>query len=396
MILELPRILRQVVPGLVGEHELSVVRIRTTRPVYLVFLEDPACARADIGEGADPFEPQAVCAVQVGPRTEITRLHEAMATLHRALPDNIPAAAPFARLSDNTFVLVQEVMAGVPWFRIRDQLRGLEAWLQFRERALDALQMLHDAIRQRPEWRVRVDVGRALFRQAREAARYKMVSREVCAELQHRGSSLLARPVQWFFQHGDFCVNNLIVGPDRLGIIDFEEFGHTVVPLHDEFSLALSCQDFMEGLPGAPTLGEQVRACIAPALARVPALEPLVPTLFLHHLAWRINQCHDRPTRADMRDRLVRLLMQAVGPEMAGRPPRTLAVPSGSVQAPAIRPEPAQAAALQSAPSVRTPMTPTARTSDPADRTRVPSAAVSGDEYRRPMRFAKWTRTGPR
>src|SRR3954462_2356117 len=43
-----------------------------------------------------------------------------------------------------------------------------------------------------------------------------------------------------FWQHGDFCLNNVLVSPARLSIIDFEEFGGPSMPLHDEIGLALS------------------------------------------------------------------------------------------------------------------------------------------------------------
>ena len=41
-------------------------------------------------------------------------------------------------------------------------------------------------------------------------------------------------------QHGDFSLNNLLVSPESIAIIGFDEFGRTRDPLHDVFGLALS------------------------------------------------------------------------------------------------------------------------------------------------------------
>jgi hypothetical protein len=47
-------------------------------------------------------------------------------------------------------------------------------------------------------------------------------------------------PTMGVCQHGDFVLNNLLVDDRRLGIIDLDDFGMSVAPFHDNFSLALS------------------------------------------------------------------------------------------------------------------------------------------------------------
>src|SRR5207237_1152587 len=89
--------------------------------------------------------------------------------------------------------------------------------------------------------------------------------------------------VPGFWQHGDFCLNNLLVSPSALAIIDFDEFGYTLMPLHDQIGLALSLHDLApRGVLPLPLDGE-----ITSSPGAGPVERSHLPGLFLHHLLWR-------------------------------------------------------------------------------------------------------------
>ncbi len=298
MLLTVPSIVRRVAPELVRDRAVSVARIRTTRPIYLAFVPDSEWP---------------VSALQFGTRDELLPLHEVMSALHPLVPDLVPDALACEPVSASTWVLVQEGLPGTPWFRLRERLRSIGDWLALRGRAAAALRRLHGAIEGCGRFRVGVDIAGEMRLQLRRYVERYGGAREVVDRVEAIVASLGPLPPRpAFWQHGDYCLNNVLVDEDRLGIIDFEEFGRTAVPLHDEFGLALSCDHFMRDLRGAPTLADQVRACVAPALAERQDLLPHVDALFVHHLLWRVNQCADRPTRKAIGDELTALLLDTL------------------------------------------------------------------------------------
>src|SRR5205823_8004264 len=124
-----------------------------------------------------------------------------------------------------------------------------------------------------------------------------------------------------FAQHGDFCLNNLLVSEAGLAVIDFDEFGRTHMPLQDEIGLALSFQHFAPRggrlLPPADDLARMLRnrhGANADAAGHLGGL-------LLYHLLWRINQTHDWPTRAGVRRSLVAMVEELAAEPSAALPP---------------------------------------------------------------------------
>jgi Phosphotransferase enzyme family len=296
MIAQIPDLLATILPRRVAGAAMSVVRVQTTRPLFLVFLAD----------GSHP-----AFVVQVGDRAALQRLHSTLTTLHERLPDLIPASLACASLPDETWVHVQEGLPGTTWFRIRDRLHGAADWSSLTDRASVALRRLHTATAASAEWRCWLSPAALLRAQWRVcAARHPELAGRVTplVDLAAEAFEPLG-DVPWFWQHGDFCVNNLLVTRDRVAIIDFEEFGQTAMPLHDEFGLALSLHAF-DATPanGAADLPTVIRRCVRATVARHQWLAEHLGGLFLHHLLWRINQCAERPGRAAACRELVDLL----------------------------------------------------------------------------------------
>jgi hypothetical protein len=292
LILTIPELVLQLVPQLFRGSPVSVACVRTTRPKFLVF-------------GADGRRP--ACVVQFGPRHELERVHEIMGCLHARLPEMVAEPLVCQRWRDGTYVQIQTGLPGIPWFRLAHSFRSAGAWTELRERALAALRRLQAAVQAVPEWSASVNpVGELQSQVSLCTERGQDFSTRVHDRIREWSEPLQPlADLRSFWQHGDFCLNNLLVSPDRLAIIDFEEFGCTSMPLHDEFGLALSvnalARDAGLNVPLADDLGASHGAA---ELKDVLGPEHL-PGLFLHHLLWRINQCHGRPTRTRIQAALI-------------------------------------------------------------------------------------------
>ena len=297
-MLDLPHLLAQTCVGQLDPRSLSVVRLETTRQLFLVF-------------GETSSHPAFV--VQFGEEEPLTRLHRVLTLLYPHAPDMIPESLFCGPANAGGFMHVQSGLRGLPWFRIRDRFHDPAEWRRLRGRAIAALGRLHSAIGLVPEWRSTVNPADHLRRSIDQLRTHE---RNLPAPVESVLTSAVANleplaPVQWQWQHGDFCMNNVIVDDAGIGVIDFEEFGKTAVPLHDEFGLALSL--YQLGRDARPSaLQELVDACLAPTVARYPALSAHVEALFLEHLVHGINECDLRPNRLVQRRWLWEMLQRYV------------------------------------------------------------------------------------
>jgi hypothetical protein len=283
----------------------SVASVCTTRPKYLVFDTDSS---------------RPACVVEFGEPERLMRIDRVLRALRARMPSGIPASLCCTEWRRGTYVHVQEGLAGAPWFRVSEGIASEAQWRTLLERSVDAMRRLHVATRRLDAWTGRVQVATELDRQlALCRDRGITLSSAALARAGEWGrDAAVAESLATCWQHGDFSLNNLLVAPDSVAIIDFEEFGGTSVPLHDAFGLALSVA-LSQG--NACTLPRQecIHACVTTALAD-EAIEPgCVPALLLHHLLWRVNQCHGLPRRTPLRQTLLSWIDQ-----LAAAPPSFL------------------------------------------------------------------------
>lgn len=292
MILEIPAIVGEVAPGLLPGGAISVACVRTTRPQYLVF-------------GADARRPLWV--VQEGPSESLRRTHEVLIRLHRELPDLVAEPIACVPWRDGRSIQIQAGLPGDPWFRLADRLRSRAEWDRLRERAAEALDRLHSAVANVAGWtgplRPSVELERVAALCEERGVRLSLRARGR-VEAEARALRELGE-IASHWQHGDYCVNNLLVTSTRVGIIDFEEFGATAMPLHDEIGLALSVHDFASRGEGISSAGEDLAYCVSRGGVGTSIEGRHVAGLLLHHLLWRINQSLDRPTRGRVRPMLI-------------------------------------------------------------------------------------------
>jgi hypothetical protein len=316
VIFEIPALVSELLPGLLRTGSVHIVCVRTTRAKFLVFDSDPA---------------RPACVVQFGPGEELGRLHGILSRLHGKLPEAVPESLVCRPWRGGEFVHIQAGLAGMPWFRLRESLGSPKDWDRLRERACEVISRFHGAVRDFPEWCCRVRPGEELRRQA-------VICRDRGVDLSRRASEWadacaerldVLGEVTGFAQHGDFCLNNLMISASGLAIIDFDEFGRTFVPLQDEIGLALSFQHFAPRggrlLPLPTDLACLLRNC----RPECPDLFAHLSGLLLHHLLWRINQSQDWPARAGVRRSLVAMVEEfAASPGDALSVPRSRAKPT--------------------------------------------------------------------
>jgi len=290
MILDIVPIVEKMAPRLLHGAEASVACVSTTRPKYLVFRH-----------GRDAFP---VCVVERGESRRLTRTEHVLSTLSAALPGTVPAVISSGTASDGGFVLIQEGLPGVPWFRVADHMASESDWRRLLARSIDTLNALHAAIRAVPSWNGSVDLAVELARQATRATQNGVSLSATLWRRVREATEAKHRPLESWWQHGDFSLNNLLVDDAGLGIIDFDEFGRTMMPLHDAFGLALS---FVLSQPRASVLSRSalISECITRSADGTQIDPALRPGLLLHHLLVRINDCHGSTRRAPLRRTLL-------------------------------------------------------------------------------------------
>jgi hypothetical protein len=290
MLLEIPHLVRDLLPGAQPISPMSVACVHTTRPKYLVFASDRS---------------RPAYVVQFGPEEQMERTHRALSRLHARVSDAVPESLVCASAGGDEYVHIQTGLAGLPWFRIADRCRSRADWLELLNRSLAVLSRLQDAIADVAEWKSTVRPGRELRARVQASREIDGAAASRAAQWAHALDRL--GDVQAAYCHGDFSINNLLIGDAEIGIIDFDEFGDTMMPLHDEIGLALSLPLSQHGVCPL-SVSECLQTCLVHAVGRGAALRDAVPGLLLHHLLWRIDRCREWPARAGLQATLTRYM----------------------------------------------------------------------------------------
>ena len=296
MILELPGVVSRLISLPPQERPLCFVAVHSAKAVFLGFRE--GC-----------WDPQFV--VTVRSEEEVTRLHEILSRLCRMIPTFTAESLARTRLHDDQFIHVQSAIPGMPWASLAGSL-GPGDQRRLYTQALDLLRELHAAIDAVPPWHAQVSPSDELRRQLDLCAKHGITLSpdvlrfaESCVESLAELGELVCH-----WQHGDFCADNLMVAGTEVRIFDFDEFGLTAMPLHDEFALALSVHELGVADRGRTSAAEHVQTCVAAAIRARPHLAGHLRSLFVHHLLWHLNLRHGQPARAARMKTVLRELEQ--------------------------------------------------------------------------------------
>lgn len=194
------------------------------------------------GEGRDVIVKQALSRLKVkdvwecDPGRIITE-HKAHETYAVLVPESVPPTL-FADEENNVIGRVGAPDGTPMW---KTQL--LEGLLDFRvaERAIDALLRIHNKSAKDDAIRAKFDDNR-IFHELRISP-YIEKTVEIHPELKERADSVIRRLMQekLVLNHGDFSPKNILVGPDRIYILDYE-VAHMG---HPSFDLAFFFNHFM-------------------------------------------------------------------------------------------------------------------------------------------------------
>ncbi len=202
---------------------------------------------------------------------------------------------------------VQRGVKGTPWFQLKSRIRTAEAQRLLEKRMWETLRNFQIAVypagaKEANNLHPHEELQKACsaYRSTGETlnASLEKIIGEAIDELSTEPDSP-AIP-----QHGDFCLNNLIVDTDHITVIDFEDFSITSMPLYDHFTLALSLPSCGDEPANAAKVFNLFAIVAAAQILGIP--ENVIRWHFLHHLLLRLGPWSTgekrKPYRAWLKD----------------------------------------------------------------------------------------------
>lgn len=250
----------------------SIACISTTRPIYLVF-----------GYTSD----HPVYVVRKLDDSHALQTKHVHSTLYQLVGNLVPEPIGIYEYAGETYD-VQRGVKGAPWFQIKSKIHSKREQAHLEKRMWRTLDSFQLAIYNKTEAKTihpHEELNKAYLE-------YRATSTSVNHELERvvgvasndlsQGQDCPSIP-----QHGDFCLNNMIIDNDRITVIDFEDFRITEMPMYDHFTLALS-------LPSSPTKPANVADIfkqhnLIEKAAKLGIPESALRWHFLHHLLLRLG-----------------------------------------------------------------------------------------------------------
>lgn len=294
-MLEIESLIQRIFGHLQGTESISVACISTTNPVYLVFL----------GQSDTPY-----FVVRPANSKNSKVSHELSLRLYQVNSTLVPETVGLYE-HNGTAYSVQRGATGKPWFQLAITVATQEQWATLRTRAIETLSQFRAGVASVPEWTARIHLGDALrsaykgFLKSGNEPEHSLIA---FVDLM---ADVLDRQGVWdgIYQHGDFSLNNLLFDEDEVSVIDLEDFGITVMPLYDEFTLALSLNTLAPGRVKS-SIAIELAACTQPMKYRYSFNRKTVQALFLFHLLLRLGAWSSAEKRQPYRQKLLSLLKQ--------------------------------------------------------------------------------------
>jgi len=290
------RLIESVIQALSSEYasygKISVACISTTNPVYLVFRDGYS-------------KPELV--VRRADSRDVIDAHEITEKIYGVVGDLVPE--PVAVVSvDGLDFAVQKGVAGLPWFQISGEYSSEVEWAKLRSRAINALNELHSGSARVAGWSGKCEPGQVLRESLRKfLTTGTIVSTENISYIEKAAAVLDGiGEIESYPQHGDFCLNNLIVNDKKMHVIDFEDFGITQLPLYDEFTLALSLAE-QAGANVNTSIAREIAECTQDKAETLGIDREMIPALLLCHLLIRLGEWSLGDSRKEYRQKLMHL-----------------------------------------------------------------------------------------
>tara|TARA_R110001592_G_C13180877_1_gene750872 strand:+ start:55 stop:1365 length:1311 start_codon:yes stop_codon:yes gene_type:complete len=212
--------------------------------------------------------------------------------LHQAL--NPLVSKPLAQIiKGEQSYFVESGLPGKPWFQLlKSNSLSMD---DVKKRSLNTLKEFEQRIGTIDHWNKSIDVIALFNRQFEQSHAIRQFAPSIVSACSELVNSLPEKYlVKGTWQHGDYCINNLIFAEKQTYIIDFEEFGDTSMPLQDAFSLALSFYIQRE-TQTLDLLAQDLVYCLQDTDKN---LIPALPLLFIYHLLFRLGSWGENPNRS--------------------------------------------------------------------------------------------------
>jgi len=277
--------------------EYSIACISTSRPIYLVFNDKSDHPTYVIRKLIDDREFQ------------VHRIH---AYLYRLVGSLVPKPISLFEYAGDKYD-IQQGVKGSPWFQIKSKIRTEEERACLERRLWRTLKNFHSAIASDSD-------NNASLRPHEELrhvyAQYKKTEQNLDPELETlvelAASELSEMPdCTPIAQHGDFCLNNVIIDTSHITVIDFEDFAITKMPLYDHFTLALSLPSCSTEPHKAVKVFNAVQIVDAAKQLGIP--KDTIRWHFLHHILLRLGPWSTGEKRSTYRAWLKQVLDNFTG-----------------------------------------------------------------------------------
>lgn len=280
--------------------DYSVACISTTRPIYLVF-----------GDSSD--YPDYVIRKMIDKHDFHT--HQVHNNLYQLVGNQVPKIVGVYEYAGEKYD-VQFGVKGAPWFQIKSKIRTKYARTRLERRLWKTLEDFHSAVAADPNTIAAGSVQKTKKLRPHEElqqayTQFKNTEPTVNTKLDKlvyfAAKELSKMPAcSQIPQHGDFCLNNLIIDTSHVTVIDFEDFAITTMPMYDHFTLALSLPSCSE----EPRIAFNVirEAQVVTAAQNLGIDSNAIRWHFLHHILLRLGPWSTGEKRATYRIWLERVL----------------------------------------------------------------------------------------
>ena len=252
----------------------SIACISTSRPIYLVFDQKSEYPVYVVRNMDDPTALYS---------------HKVHDHLYRLVYDLVPEPIGVYEFSGKEYD-IQKGVEGSPWFQLKSKIRTAEERARLEKRMWQTLcdfqagiyaGSTSEACQLKPHEELLK--AYSLYQDAGEvpSIELKKIIEQAVKDL------LLFPDCLSIPQHGDFCLNNLIIDTDHITVIDFEDFDITQMPMYDHFTLALSLPSLGEEPKDAASVFANANIIMEANLLDIP--NNLINWHFLHHLLLRLG-----------------------------------------------------------------------------------------------------------
>lgn len=298
-MLFIKNLLNELYPHRVDIQEISILCLITSNQTYLIFNKNE-----DIPEFV----------IHIVTNENIRDLFIKYQELYDLLGNTI--ARPLHLIQKKKqYYFIESGLKGTPWFELSQKVKKNSSWKKIKHQAIDTLYTLHTAIKKSSFGEHDINPGKSLMEQYQQCVSMNIELPENIEEVVKKFVNKLDQlgTVNSFFQHGDYCLNNLLFDDDITHIIDFEDIMMTTAPLHDEFSLALSFFSLIETSQQQQQLAAEIKFCLTNSYWKDAFDNETIQALFLHHLLLRLGRWSHNKKRKKFKEWLLLLLNDYFG-----------------------------------------------------------------------------------